>query len=181
MHIKGSTALPCITKSIQDSYLDSYLLSLHKTLLNVHLKKQNLFTASDTSTLCECQLLRATVGFCFINFCCKMMKTLVKSLFDRSFIKYEQHTQPWQKLPLCIFCCSQSEELEICHGVLWALNHRDCLFMACVWRSLYRKEHPSPYISFTVDEGKAKEQSETIPVPPSSVKDRNFPIVYRPL
>lgn len=29
--------LPCITKSTGDSYLDSYLLSLHKTFLNVPL------------------------------------------------------------------------------------------------------------------------------------------------
>lgn len=142
-------------------------------------QKQNVFTASDTSTVCECQLLQASVGFCFINFCCKMMKTLEKSLFDRSVVKCEQLIQLWQKLLFCILCCSRSEELEICHGVLWALKHQDCFFMACVWRSLNRKQCPSPYISFTVDEGKAKEQRENIPLPPSWMKDRNFPTVYR--
>lgn len=120
------------------------------------LEKQNVFTASDTSAVCGCQLLHASVVFCFINFCCKMMKTLEKSLFDRSVVKCEQLIQLWQKLSFCIFCCSQSEELEIRHGVLWALKHQDGLTMACV-RKVSTEKNVLPF-SFHLQKMKEKQR-----------------------
>lgn len=41
-----------------------------------------MFTASETSIVCESQLLHACEGLFFTNFCCNTKKTLEKSLLD---------------------------------------------------------------------------------------------------
>lgn len=52
-----------------------------------------MFTASDTSTVCESQLLHDCRGLCFTNFCCNMKKTLDKSLLGQSVVRCEQLIQ----------------------------------------------------------------------------------------